>query len=957
LARRRRRNPSVPALTPAQREAVFTPGDVCVVAGAGSGKTRVLVERYLAALGGECGEGARPGEILAVTFTERAAREMKERLLRRLAAEGRTAECREVESASVSTIHALCARLLRENPFLAGVVPHFSILDEVAEAAVADRAMDEAFARADGALLDLAAAYGGATVRECTRALLALERARGEGIGRIAALAEDPGADANAWRAACAAGARALRREAAERLVYVASAPLVGKSEEKRVRLAGFAARAAGGEWSGEIAAGLKENSDRLQKLAAEKKAALKEARGFLSRAEELDSFDGAEEAVGAHRASLYRLACALEARLAAHKRGEGKLDYTDLLLRAREVLRRYPELAARCKRRFRYILVDEYQDTNRLQHEILELVARGGNRFLVGDAKQSIYGFRFADVGIFRDVAARLAAAEHGARLVLADNFRSRPEVLRFVDELFSRLWAESSENAHERMTAAASYDAGAAGSRVEVLLTRRAEGEGLEDARFREADAIAERVRALLEDERPRVVPPDGGRPRPVRGGDVAVLTRTRGAFRAIELAFERAGLPCAAAGGRAFFDRRELRDVESVLRLLADPADDAALLAALRAPFCGAGEDAMVALAECARDGEGRLVRGTLLAALERLAAAGEAPDRAKLARFLALRRDLAREAASCTLAEVMESLLERTGFGARLLASRRGRVAYGNVRKLVEKARAFRGSASASVDDFLAYVRRARLEELIESEAAAEAGDEATVRLMTVHGAKGLEFPVVVVADLGRKLVNPAPGSWAVHPEFGLALPRVDDLGNTEPTPHLALAREGVRRREQAEAERLLYVALTRAREFLLLSGVWGAAAGRGAASGDTALGLIARTLEIDPDADEIALAGLTVPIRRGEEFARTHRPLRSLFERLGKRWRPGEAVSNLPRRLAPAAGDRAIARDAVARIRASAGGTAGNAPRQIAATSLAALMHCPACYAAERLAGI
>ena len=787
--------------TPEQRAAIADrDGPALLAAGAGSGKTAVMVERFAEAV---LVDGVAPSAILTLTFTEKAAAELRERIRRRFAEAGEDEHARAVDAAWVGTIHGFCARVLRSQPLAAGLDPRFTVLDDAAAKRLASVAFDdalEAWVAAGGRpALDVAAAYGWDLEQLVVTAHAAL-RSRGLSAPRLtlppAAAPPDPGA----FTAAAAAAAQAL----------------AGATPGVRVQQAQAALEVA-------------------ERLAAGDgvplPAALEDAK-LPSGAKALEHDD-----CSAYRAAwaAYRGACAdfharpalalLDALLArfstayeAAKAVRAAVDFDDLELRVRDLLAD-PSARARWAERFALIMVDEFQDTNRLQLDVLEALERG-NLFAVGDESQSIYGFRHADVRIFRD---RRAALPPGRVRALTVNFRSQPEILDVVNGAFGpvlgsgftqlsagrgpselRLFAPDPPE-EPRVELLAVEHAGWEEREAELGLATLA----LQPWRRAEARAVAARMREEA----------DAGRPL----HELVVLLRATTSLRLYEQALEEQGLATYVVGGRGYWAQEQVRDGVAYLSLLANAHDEAALYAALASPFCGAGTDALVLLAEAGRAGGGgawaalREADGTpWLAAL---------PE-AEAGRLLAFGRFAAGERlrAERLPAEVLlERAIAHTGYDLAILARAGGDRRLANLRKLMRLAREYERAEGRDLRGFLAYAAAQDLAEAREGEAALESDGLDAVRLMTIHRAKGLEFPVVCVADLGR------PGN-AARPRLlvaddGRAGLKLATLAGGEPVPALgydAIA-AGLAEAESAEERRLLYVAATRAEERLILSG--------------------------------------------------------------------------------------------------------------------------------------
>ena len=791
-------------------------GDLLLDAGAGSGKTSVLVERFVRSV---LEDGLEVGAILTITFTEKAAAEMRERIRRRLRELGADEAARATEGAFISTIHGFCARLLRTHALAAGLDPAFSVLDAPEAERLADAAFEEALealARAVPATVDLIAGYTAGGLRSAILQVHDELRSRGERRPRLPALAAAPDLEAARRElrdAAAAAGAElgAIDEPGAkviEALARLARCPDVIAAEDP---------------WPGDLWA---------VALPGGNGAALS-TEACLRYGEALTTFREACEhrrAIRIH-ALLDRLLWAFGERYARAKREASGLDFEDLELEARELLRSDSGLRERYATRFARIMVDELQDTNLVQLELIESIARG-NLFTVGDAQQSIYGFRHADVELFERRGEQLAAS--GARATLDTNFRSRPELLEVINGLFERVLAERFRPLRAGRAAA---PADVARPLVELLVADKGADWTMEGLgapwRVAEARALAGRLERLLADG--------------VAGRDIVLLTRATTDLRVYERALEERGIPTYVIGGRGYWAHPQVIDLVAYLEALANPRAEEALYTVLASPLVGVSADALVVLAALARDRDRdpwQVLREPD-AAFDEL----EIGDRDLLSRFadaFAIEREVADRAG---VEELLDRAIELTGYDLAVLAMPGGQRRLANVRKLMRLAREHEATHGPDLRGFLELVtRRARggfgSAEVRESEAPIEGEALDAVRLMTIHRAKGLEFDVVCVADLGR------------GPRWRAELMRVGRDGRFG----LRLSEPGTGRRESAldyrtlgeerqaaedrEERRLFYVAMTRARERLILSGTakldaWPAIDGPGGGGGPIA----------------------------------------------------------------------------------------------------------------------
>ena len=859
-----------------QREAVERrDGALFLSAGAGSGKTRVLVERFVRAV---CDDGVAVERILAITFTEKAAAELKGRLRKAFIDRGERDHARAAEAAFISTIHGFCARLLRAHSLAAGLDPEYGVLAETDAGRLQYAAFDGALedflndAREEDRV-DLVASYTPDKLRKMVLTVHARLRASGQ---RHPELPEPPLPPAPAGE-----------REALERAIGAALGELAEADgamvERAREKLGGCADALSA------LAPGaLGEPSDFDASV-------VKPGRTRALQGPALAAYLEAHEAwVGlcsAHRAAQqYRHVRTLLAlygrRYEALKRGESALDFEDLELMARDLLRDRPDVREAWSERFVHVMVDEYQDTNKLQDELIDLIA-AGRLFAVGDDRQSIYGFRHADVEGFRD---RRAAAEADGRAArLRRNFRSAPQVLDVVNDAFARVWED-----YDPLDAGADSDPAPGGApSVDLLVVDSGRGrwDALADDAFgdvphampawraAEARLLAARIDAVVR----------GGDAGAFTWGDVAVLMRAATDMPFYERALIDRGIPTYAAGARGYFSQQQIGDLRAYLAALANPLDGVALYGMLASPLVGVSLDALTLVRLHSR----RAQRDPWWALRDAFCGAGEGSDPTGLAAALpAADRDglaafvprFAAERAAAprlSLETVIDRAVTSSGYDRAVLALPSGDRRMANVRKLMRLAREFEASGGRDLRRFIDYVDEQELISAREGEAPLETESLDAVRLMTVHAAKGLEFPVVCVADLGREgRADDTALRVSADGRVGLELASLAGRGAA------ALDLDELKREEEERAEaeerRIFYVAMTRAERRLILSGAtdterWPAAKplgkpidwiGRalvpGLASGEEGDGRV-RTVVCSPDTlDDVLPAADRVP---------------------------------------------------------------------------------------------
>jgi ATP-dependent exoDNAse (exonuclease V) beta subunit len=758
-----------------QLRAIEEPGVVFVSAGAGTGKTTVIVERFCRAV---CERGFDVDSILVITYTERAAGELRGRIRRRLQELGRHDLARELDAAWISTIHGFCHRLLKAHPFAAGIDPRFRVLDDNQGRVLrgeAFRAALEEFCGEDEERLRLLASYGGRRLRRMLTGVHETLRSSGLEL-QIGA----PG-----------------DRRLADRVDQLRAAAAEAGDQE----LLRFLEAPPG--------------SEGLLDLGELSSAELEEPRRAVEQA--------ALEALAARdREQLQELLLAYDAAYREAKDRESALDFEDLQLLARTLLRSNEEIRERESWRFRSIMVDEFQDTNRLQCELVDLLARDdGELFFVGDEFQSIYRFRHADVEVFRERREQV-----GGVLALTQNYRSRPEVLDVINHLFAADFGET----FQPLAAAGRFPDPAFGPAVELLVTDK-ESYAETDVHWRVAEArhIAQRLRALV----------DAGEAAP---GEIVLLFAAGTDARLYEEELRAAGLPTFRATGRDYYHQQQVVDLLAYLRLLHNRYDDEALVAVLASPFVGVSNDALVLLRRAAP-------KRPLFAGLEKeLPPSGLSSRDERLFQAFKQRFDrLAAQAATLSLERLCEQIVAEHDYDLAVLAQWDGRRRYANLRKLARLARSYEELRGPDVQGFVRFVVEQDAVGASELEAVAEEEGTDVIRLLTIHSAKGLEFRVVVVADAGRDRARPDADEILCLPDGRLGFRVADpETGKRLTTPEYETVRAAEQDAEEAERRRLYYVAMTRAIDRLIVSGAIGE---RGADAG-TPIGWVLDRLEAD-----------------------------------------------------------------------------------------------------------
>ncbi len=815
-----------------------------VQAGAGSGKTRALVERIVRLITtGTAGLDA----IAAITFTEKAAAELRDRVRRRLDHEltqaldhgdgERAGRCRtalaDLDSAAIGTLHSYAQRILTEHPIEAGLPPRIEVLDEVASAVAFDdrwsRFLDQLLAdpAVERALL-LATAAG---VKTAHLRLIAL--AFNQNWDLAESFAPSQPTEIAPWDdelltllddidQACQEGDHCV--DADDKLVVQLAglqvwARRVRDASDEFTRLAllgrdgGRPRPSANGRrdnWPGYDVQSLKDDynafKDRIDGL-----------RGRV-----------VDQAVRRLAVDLRRFT--LEA---AHERREaGELEFHDLLVLARQVLRDPAnglEVRAALHRRYRHLLIDEFQDTDPIQVDLAVLIAsagavpadarwhevetRDGHLFFVGDPKQSIYRFRRADISLFLHAAARFGAADRG--LSLTTNFRTGRSVVDLINGVFGHLITEQHHDGLPSQPAYAAFTAVRGDAPVgppTAVLGRDAHDDNPNAAEIRRresADVAAAITRVVAEgwlvDRAPHAPSPDW---QPARAGDITILVPTRTSLPALEDALSAAGISYRAESASLVYASRLVRDLLLTLRAIDDPTDELATVAALRSPLFGCGDDDLYRFR---RDIQGSFDHTRPLPA--------GAPADHPVAEGLAYLHEMHQARRWRSPSELADQVVRDRRVLELGQAEGRARDLWRRVRFVLDQARAWTDTTHGTLRQYLAWIRQQTAEGSRVSEAVLPETDDDAVRIMTVHAAKGLEFPITIVSGMSTLPQRQRAGAEVVWPPGQECIIRV---GQTVVSDAFEAWKPIDEQMSHDERIRLLYVASTRAQDHLIVS---------------------------------------------------------------------------------------------------------------------------------------
>ena len=824
-----------------QRRAIEEQGNLIVSAAAGAGKTAVLTERVVRLVAG----GMDVDRLLILTFTRAAAAEMKERIqntLQKRAAEAedealkarlyrQSARC---PNASISTIHAFCARVVNRYFHLAGLSPSAGTLDETESAVLREGAVNEALT---ALATEDAPAYK-LLVRafereeELKKALDSLTRflmAQPDPLGWLDKTEKDLMSRAAYDRAVdvCFREDKAAFEAALMDLIRLrdsyppAWGKIIANLDDAIPHARGALLARTPADYAQALSAvtfarlpvqkDMEEQDKDLLKKARDKvkEEAQKQAKTYGQDEDRLWRIHLASARVLLALTDLWRRQQSI---YDAMKRERDRIDFNDLEHFCSKILEN-DEAAREYRDRFTAIIVDEYQDSNAVQEAILNRIRRPDDLFFVGDVKQSIYGFRMAEPGLFLEKL-RTFTGTAGQRIDLSHNFRSSPEVLDAVNRVFEKLMRPDQSPIEYDDKAALRPGMDQPRGGVELHLIEREADETAEETETleraeAEARFCARRIRELMDTELYQEALDK--EPRPYRYGDFAILLRTTIDARAFARTLALQGIPCYAQLTGGYFESVEVMVMLNLLRIIDNRRQDIPLLSVLRS---GVGEFSHEELIELRT----RYPQGELLDCL--LAAAAEDPA-SKAARFLGRLEGWRRESMIATVEELLGRLLDETELYVEMGAMPGGAQRQANLDALVSKARSYDLTGSFGLHGFLKYMDDARDSA---KSGAAQTVQSDVVRILSIHKSKGLEFPVVFLCELSRQFNREGEkADLLLHRELGMGLTFVDESGvKREP-----LSRRGVLlldRRQQTEEEmRVLYVAMTRPKRRLILVG--------------------------------------------------------------------------------------------------------------------------------------
>ncbi|MEY8562904.1 UvrD-helicase domain-containing protein [Eggerthellaceae bacterium 3-80] len=860
--------------TPDQRESICCVArPLLISAGAGSGKTFTLTQRIAYALLPESGPVASDiDEVLAITFTEKAASEIKARVKRTLRQEGLAQEALKVDGAWISTIHGMCSRILRAHALEAGLDPEFTLLSEAETLALRDEVIEEIIGEQDNescyAYADLFAEYGtkssfmrGVSVMSLLQELLSKAASLRGGLDvELGPVPLSPSELVKYYLLNCEEFAGALvsaksgKTVDAARVIMEQSIDACEKFLQEHPECSGTYSQ---GEPTADLQKEYFKVADLFESLpwiSLPSKSSSKEYfRAWQMQATFL--LNELQLALARPYADqIMALARDIKSKVDLRKRQLGKLDNDDLLLKTQELFETYPHIAKRYENRFKLVMIDEFQDTSQLQVDMISRMSGENCAHLctVGDAQQSIYRFRGADIAVYEAHKSSMCSPEIDARYIeLKKNFRSHRDVLSFVDSIFSqpRSFGKDFMSLEPHIERASRYVSN--DPRINLLLVclkkKKDATVSAADVKAEKARLIAERFSALRE----------AGH----RAGDMVVLLGRMTDAQIYAQALRDADFECVITGGSLFGSAPEVRVLERLVQVLVNPLDGEALFEVLTSDMINLSSDELLYLSSRFDEETQQMRKQSLAKGFRRVAQSEEVCDNA-LGLALRLFRQAEDELDKLSFSRVVTNVIIRSGWLWRLeQQGATGKAQSANILKalrLLETLEQDRHLAPAS----LAEVFSAELSEAKEAPGSLSGSGDDVVKIMTIHASKGLEFPIVALAEfeaneLSESKLTCLPGegglylslgskkSWDQYANLsknhkngknGYLSARYSESGEVTSidTPSLCLAKATEASQygyllyrmacvqDQAEARRKLYVGLTRASEALVVA---------------------------------------------------------------------------------------------------------------------------------------
>ncbi|MDR7870769.1 MAG: UvrD-helicase domain-containing protein [Tissierellaceae bacterium] len=769
--------------------------NLAVTAGAGTGKTKVLTERYIYLLEhGDLEEYKEIESIVAITFTNKATQEMVERIRQEIknnipkGNEWRRFY-RDLEMANISTIHGFCAKILRENPMEAKVDPYFEVLDDV----VSSQLLAESIHNVLNIRLE--------NDENTFKMMTLLNQNRIENIASdiqsLYSSVQTVGISFNQVKQDTVEYLDSLEvkleylDEIKDLIKY-----LIGKSR-KNSKLYKIQENQI---WLDFVKGNFSEDDiyNHVQFI--------KDNLGTMKNEEEtIDRVNYLLDTILLSKEKEYLwvyetladILIEIDNTYILKKREVGGLDYDDLqnmvleLLDNQEILEKY-------QNKYRYFMIDEFQDTNELQKKIFYKLATvkepldRHNLFIVGDPKQSIYGFRGADIDVFYNVIKDITKDNKGEAITLKDNYRSYNTILTFVNDVFSKIMKDKYDELLFNKESKNDID-------IEIL--QDDENRSSEECSVYEAQAIAKRIKTLVQEGR-------------YQYKDIALLFRSSTRNHIYEEAFKDYNIPYYNSSSKRFFNRQEILDIINGLKTISNPYDNIAAIGFLRGPMIGLKDTTIYWLLKYLD----KNLYNTILKVKENPIFPDE--EKEKLDEAAEILGYLYKVKNLYSVSEILNLLIEKTLFVETSLLKTEGNQIVANIYKFIEMTNEYYNENNNSLEDYIDYIEKMKASQ--ESEGVIQSEEDDVVKLITIHSSKGLQFPVVIIPEMAKGSGG-FPPKMLYNKDIGIGI-------KTEEAEGIYNKINDIKKvKENEEAERVLYVAITRAEEMLIL-GCYGKSSG-------------------------------------------------------------------------------------------------------------------------------
>jgi ATP-dependent helicase/nuclease subunit A len=832
-------------LTPQQKLSLATDKNIAVTAGAGTGKTRILVERYIHIL---LTEDVDIKDVLAITFTDKAAAEMMERVsnsIDKLLDSDSTTVNKEklfqiknrLNSAYISTIHAFCSRLLRENPIEAEVDPDFKIMNDFQNTLLQNDSISEVLEIVNqnrDEWIDFFRFFGLSNINN----MLNFGLANRYELQKFIELNKDFCATSihdklvayyletvkNAFDESLLnnidsiiqsiPGGNFQNAEQHPKGIIVVEAINNYLQSNRTEKTLGY--------WkclftlSNVFTAGSGNSYKNLAQLGTKKSWSDSSAQVLVELSEKINPvFEWAsnnpstppgktDEMLLAQMPKFYDLYNLVLQQYSQKKAELSSLDFDDMQIITLNLLQNNPEICTKIAGQFKYVMVDEFQDTNLLQWEIISKLGdlKENKFFIVGDPKQSIYGFRNADVRVFNSVKEQFelnsASTNDTNNITLSDSFRFKENVNTFINDTFNTILSGSENNLWEvNYDSLSSSRSDKTGGEVELALLPEDESNDLQ------AEFIALRINQIVSGTQYKL-------------GDIAILLRTRNHLNEIEEQLRKSDIPFKTIGGIGFYQRQEIYDVYHLIQFLVNPQNDMALIGVLRSPFANISDEGLFFLAM-------ERNKNSYWDILSKIENIDNLPEndliRLRLFQQRAFRWIQRRD--RIQFSELLQEIVYECLYQVSMLVDYNGEQLFANLKKIIRVAEENEKSGFNSLIDFAESLKQLINSTTREGEAQTDLEDETTVKVMTVHQAKGLQYPVVIHPYLEQQK-NAFPSSCYFDENWGLVSNINSFLKEKNSFYLLDLLKHIQQQKEIAELKRLFYVACSRAEDSLILT---------------------------------------------------------------------------------------------------------------------------------------